>query len=194
MPEPDFSVNPQLAKIYETNAAESLQRQNTSGQEFDKQVVYIAGGGLALTLTFAKEIAALTGNHFLLLLLLTWLCFALTLLCNLISHRKAAFSYAAIANINSHYLERYTSNKEVDKKIAEKELKLALSSRKWVVALNIGSLYGVGTGMGSFILFIFLNFFTTPETVSKSRPQTIQLSIDADTVIITPKHSPKPDK
>lgn len=66
-------------KKYEELITENHQRQKEAGQEFDKQAVYIAGGGLALTLAVAKDFTAFVGKQYFVLLLLTWLFFGLTL-------------------------------------------------------------------------------------------------------------------
>ena len=65
------------------------ERRDFSEEIFEKMVVYVAGGGLVLTIGFVKDIVNLETVEFLNYLFATWILFAMTLLLNLISHRTA---------------------------------------------------------------------------------------------------------
>jgi hypothetical protein len=62
-----------------------LRRQ--SEIEFEKLIVYIASGGLVLTITFSEKIISIDKNgNYLNWLILTWIFFSLTLITSLIIH------------------------------------------------------------------------------------------------------------
>ena len=71
----------------ETLAA--LENRKSSELEYDKLIVYLAGGVLVLTIGFVKDLMQLTKSAHLDWLLLCWVLFALCLLINLLSHRLA---------------------------------------------------------------------------------------------------------
>lgn len=59
-----------------------------SEESFDKQIVYLAGGGLVLTVGFVKEVVSdLTNSSLLWMLYSSWVLFAMTLVINLVSHK-----------------------------------------------------------------------------------------------------------
>jgi len=78
----------QLARIHE--------RHTLSGQELDKQIVALAGGGLALTLTLAKDVFDKGHAHLAWLAYLSWACFLVALAVNLLSHQIAADQYSVM--------------------------------------------------------------------------------------------------
>ena len=142
----------------------STELHKLSSQEFDKQVVYIAGGGLALTLTFAKDIAAVTNSFFIPLLLLTWLCFAAALLINLFSHRKATTSHDAARSLHQHYLERHEAKELIHQPSCDVWSAQMHTGNAQVHRLNHWSFLTVGAGIGCFILFVLLNVITMSRT------------------------------
>lgn len=159
-----------LVKEYEQKITLSLDRQKESGQEFDKQIVYIAGGGLALTLTIAKDIVALAGKQHIYLLLLAWLSFAVALFLNLVSHRVATRLYDALASIHLHYRERYTAQKPIDLLKMQQESTKANAASSVLGRLNTFSLWGVAIGIFSFVIFTFINFSTMPDKPADDQP------------------------
>jgi hypothetical protein len=165
------------SKNIDEQIALSTDLHKLSGQEFDKQVVYIAGGGLALTLTFAKDIVSVTSSHFLVLLLLTWLCFATALLLNLLSHRKATETYDAARSLHLHYRECHQSQRLIDAVICDGLKSQMNKADDELRRLNLWSFYGVGFGIASFILFVFINLFTLsekpnpPQSAPATKPQ-----------------------
>jgi hypothetical protein len=60
--------------------------KNKSGDDFEKNLVYITSGRLVLTLTCIEKIAALTGAACIFSLIAAWTLLAFSLLVNLISH------------------------------------------------------------------------------------------------------------
>lgn len=91
--EKEFAV---LQKEYEDQLAVYVESRKLaeehrkySEQEYDKLIIYLAGGGLVLTIGFVKDIINMTAAVNTTLLLLCWVSFILCLLTNLISHRLA---------------------------------------------------------------------------------------------------------
>ncbi|WP_046247091.1 hypothetical protein [Hymenobacter terrenus] len=150
----------------------STELHKLSSQEFDKQVVYIAGGGLALTLTFAKDIASVTNSFFVPLLLCTWLFFAGALLINLFSYRKATESHDASRSLHQHYLECHESLQPINQANCDTWSTMFHRGNAQVHRLNNWSFLSVAAGIGCFILFVLLNVVT----MSKTPPTTPQAS------------------
>lgn len=157
MPDDPPPLDANFIKKYEDLIAENQQRQKEAGQEFDKQAVYIAGGGLALTLSVAKDFTDFVGKQYFVLLLLTWLLFALTLLFNLISHRASSLMHAAQANLASHYQTTYQARQPFDVAVVETETNDAERNSRWVRRLNKFALYTISAAMVNLILYVFLN-------------------------------------
>lgn len=63
-----------------------------SEQTFDKLLVYLAGGGLILTIGFVKEVVNLSSAKTIYFLFLTWISFTISLTFNLISHKTSTTS------------------------------------------------------------------------------------------------------
>jgi hypothetical protein len=153
-------------KKYEELITENHQRQKEAGQEFDKQAVYIAGGGLALTLAVAKDFTAFIGKQYFVLLLFTWLFFALTLLFNLISHRASSLLHAAQANLAALYHTCYISQVSPVNEKVKRETAAADYNSRWVSRLNKWSLVSIVAGMLALILYVFLNALSMPQPTS----------------------------
>jgi hypothetical protein len=70
-----------------TYKAELLEAYYKGQETFEKQLSYISGGGLAISIAFIKdivgELSLTTGKFF---LISSWITFSLTLLLNFISH------------------------------------------------------------------------------------------------------------
>ncbi len=163
-------------KDYDEKIALSSELHKLSSQEFDKQVVYIAGGGLALTLTFAKDIASVTSSLFIPLLLITWLLFAGALLINLFSYRKAAQSYDASTSLHRHYRERHVACISIDQPKCDAWKMAMVDGDAAVHRLNAWSFGAVAAGIATFILFVLLNVLSmadktpTPQLPSTEKP------------------------
>lgn len=187
-------------KELESKIAASNEFYKSSAQEFDKQIVYIAGGGLALTLTFAKDIASITNSHFLLILFATWIAFAVALLLNLLSHRKSAQAFDDLSVAYSYSRESYIAKKHSDENHINDLFSKAENKSKNVDTLNNISFYATIVGIAGFILFVFLNVFTmsekksVPEKNEDKRQENIDLSQKRGTPIpkYMLKESPPP--
>lgn len=157
-------------KDYDEKIALSTELHKLSSQEFDKQVVYIAGGGLALTLTFAKDIASVTNSHFVPLLLVTWLLFAAALLINLFSYRKAAHTYDASTSLHRHYRECHVAGKAINEPICNDWKTRMTKGDAQVTRLNTWSFGTVAAGISSFILFVLLNVLNMSDQTPTPQP------------------------
>ena len=107
-----------------------------SEQTFDKQLVYIAGGGLILTLGFVKDVVDLSKSSSNWLLFLTWILLTLALTLNLFSHRSAKTAV-------DHYIKDNTTKGVFWNNVTDK--------------LGIASAVSLFLGITSFIIFIILN-------------------------------------
>jgi hypothetical protein len=63
-----------------------------SSEQFDKSLTLLASGGLVVTIGFVEKILKITQETNLVLLKLTWILFASTLLLNLFSHLSSSLS------------------------------------------------------------------------------------------------------
>ncbi len=116
--------------------SELLEIRKYSGQSFDKQLVYISGGGLILTIGFVKEIIDLSSSSCNFLLFTSWICFTLALTFNLVSHRTAI-------NAVDYFFE------ENEKKSSSYDTYTDRSNRL--------SIFFLFTGITTFILFVVKN-------------------------------------
>jgi len=108
-----------------------------AGQSFDKQIVYLAGGGLVLTIGFIERIIPdLTKSEYTWFLYGTWIFFVLTLIANLLSHRCTTAS-----------IDYFISGE--DAKGAKWNTLVSIANTSSVICLSIGTI--------SFIVFIIKN-------------------------------------
>ena len=119
----------------ETLAA--LENRKNSEQEYDKLVVYLAGGGLVLTIGFVKDLMELSKSSYLGWLLACWGFFALCLLTNLFSHRLARQAFDS-------YLREETGRVHERKRLR-------------VDIANLICFLLVAAGTLAFVVFVFLN-------------------------------------
>jgi hypothetical protein len=115
----------------------ALDNRKSSEQEYDKLIVYLAGGGLALTIGFVKDLMQLTKSAYLGCLLTCWALYALCLLTNLWSH--------------------WLAKKAFDSYLREEKLDVQQRKKWWVEAANVICFLLVAGGTLSFVLFVFLN-------------------------------------
>lgn len=113
-----------------------LELRNQSSREFDKLIVYLAAGGLGLTVAFTNDLVDLSTAVLKWLLLGTWLAFVLALILNLIS--------------------QLTSTKTMDLEMEEKECRSDFYNEvtSW---LNILSILFLVLGVFFFLIFIAIN-------------------------------------
>lgn len=146
----------------------STELHKIAAQEYDKQIVYIAGGGLALTLTFATNIVKATGSNSSPVLFLTWVAFATALLSNLLSHRKATEVHSLTRSLHLYLRDCALPNATFNKSRRE-EIDMGLKkANKWLLAFNRASEVAIIIGMSAFIIFGILNVYSVASTNSPS--------------------------
>lgn len=128
-----------------------------SGDEFDKQVVYLAGGGLVLTIGFVKDIVKLSATAYLPFLLLSWILFAATLLLNLWSHSASAASTDLFLSQVQCLKQQHQEGLPPESERANQLGKDAMRKRKLVQILNSLCVWLSVLGVVSFILFTAIN-------------------------------------
>lgn len=114
----------------------ALDNRKNAEIEYDKLIVYLAGGGLVLTVGFIKDITKAAKTTDVGWLLGCWICFALALLVNLVSHALTRMAADALLTDAPNW-------KKLDKKV------------NWA---NWTCLILVGLGIFVFLVFVFLNF------------------------------------
>jgi len=109
-----------------------------SSEQFDKAMLFVASGALAISITFIEKIVHLETAQWKLLLFLSWIAEALTILLYTINH------YISIKALNNKI-----KNYEIDKK--DKNYDLA------VKRLNVCSIVSLGIGLTFLVIFVFKN-------------------------------------
>lgn len=117
---------------------ELLELRKIAEVQFDKQIVYLSGGGLVFSIGFVKDIIGLDKTPISKeLLFATWICFAISLIVNL-------FSYI-------------TARKTIDKEIIGDDCKSEIYD--FITRfLNISSIITLLIGIVLLIWFSMLNF------------------------------------
>ena len=151
----------------------------SSNQEFDKQLVYIAGGGLALTIGFVKDIVSITKAIHLWLLLSTWICFVVALLFNFLSHKFSAEAADDLMDYLNHHKGLLDGSEKPDEK---KEAKNSSANRKnrFVIWANNISIGVTILGIVCFIAFTFTNLINDRKpTTSGQSPANALRQLDS---------------
>ena len=108
-----------------------------SNEQFDKAILFVSSGSLALSISFIEKIVPLATSHCKTLLLLSWVFEATTII---------------LFTIN-HYLSMLSFNHEIKKLSQESHNKKAIT----VQNINIVSIITLLSGLFSLIIFIFIN-------------------------------------
>ena len=118
------------------NHLEEIRQDNV--RQFDKQIVYLSGGGLVLSIGFVKDIIGVdTIPDLKYLLIVSWISFTLSLIANLFAFKTAS------ASINNAMV------------FDEKLMKIY---DKVTSFLNWTSIIALICGLISFIIFVVVNF------------------------------------
>lgn len=127
----------QLQKMKEwRNHLDEMRQDNV--RQFDKQIVYLSGGGLVLSIGFVKDIIGVdTIPDLKYLLIVSWISFTLSLIANLFAFKTAS------ASINNAMV------------FDEKLMKIY---DKVTSFLNWTSIIALICGLISFIIFVVVNF------------------------------------
>lgn len=115
-----------------------LEQRKSAEEEYDKLIVYLAAGGLVLTVGFVKDLTKAAETHQVGWLLGCWITFAAALVVNLASHALARMAADAFLINKSNW---------------EKLDRLVMRSN-WLALIL------VGLGVTAFLIFVFQNFPT----------------------------------
>jgi hypothetical protein len=123
-------------KKYWINQLEKMRLD--ANTQFDKQIVYISGGGLVLSIGFVKDIIGVDSTpEFKSLLIIAWICFTFSLITNLFSFKSASYSFDYIMLEDEKLFKRY---------------------HRITSILNWSSITGLILGLSFFLDFVVFNF------------------------------------
>ena len=108
-----------------------------SNEQFDKAILFVSSGALALSISFIEKIVPISTSHCKTLLLLSWVFEAITII---------------LFTIN-HYLSMLSFNHEIKKFFQESHNKKAIT----VQNINVASIITLLVGLFCLIIFIFIN-------------------------------------
>jgi hypothetical protein len=106
-------------------------------EQFDKAILFVSSGSLALSISFIEKIVPLATSHCKILLFLSWVFEAITII---------------LFTIN-HYLSMRSFNHEIKKFYKESHNKKAIT----VQNINVASIITLLAGLFCLIIFIFIN-------------------------------------
>ncbi len=135
-------MDEQTARIYARYQRHLLEGRRSSFQQFDRAVLTLSGGGLALSLTFIRNIVSLSEATCKWTLICAWGMFALSIMATLISFISSQFAFDRQLKLAEQY---YIDNQEE----AFKELNKPARLTK---VINIASAF-------SFVLAVILLLF-----------------------------------
>lgn len=118
------------------NHLDEMRQDNV--RQFDKQIVYLSGGGLVLSIGFVKDIIGADSIPDLkYLLIVSWISFTLSLIANLFAFKTASASINNAMVFDEKLMKRYD---------------------KITSYLNWFSIAGLICGLITFIIFVVVNF------------------------------------
>jgi hypothetical protein len=118
------------------NHLEEMRQVNL--KQFDKQIVYLSGGGLVLSIGFVKDIIGFdTIPDLKYLLIVSWISFTLSLMANLFAFKTASASINNAMVFDEKLMKRYD---------------------KVTSFLNWTSIFALISGLIFFIIFVIVNF------------------------------------
>lgn len=121
---------------HEKSRERALENRKNAEIEYDKLIVYLAGGGLVLTVGFVKDLTKAAKTTDVGWLLGCWICFALGLLVNLLSHALTRMASDALLTDAPNW----------------KKLDNQVNWANWLCLIL------VGLGIFAFLIFVFINF------------------------------------
>jgi hypothetical protein len=140
------SDNSQNYKTYSEERKILISAEQETAQQFDKYVLTLAAGALALSITFINQIAPSPKPYSLCLLLIAWVLFSLSILSTLISQLASQSAFRRQREI----LDQWYENKGGS---------TTNNPANWTNILNYLSIALFIFGTFAFILFSTLNIF-----------------------------------
>lgn len=124
-----------------------------SENDLERKITYISAGGLALSLGFLEKIVNLSSASYFFIIIVGWLCLALTLSINLISILTSR-------KLTMKSLEDFDSN------ISDKDFRNNIAERnKKISKLDQFSLVSLLLGIALIIVFCSINLFNKKEVM-----------------------------
>jgi hypothetical protein len=162
-------INDKYISYTSAQLEQLTERHTSSTQELDKQIIALAGGGLALTITLAKDVLSKGSANTAWALYCCWGLFLIALIINVISYRVSAHHYNLMISRMGHYNESAIFRKPVDTNIRDN-----LSSRINKISpvvnwLNSIALTSCIAGIVLFLIFM-VNNQNQSDSNGKSRP------------------------
>ena len=118
------------------NRLDEMRQDNI--RQFDKQIVYLSGGGLVFSIGFIKDIIGVDSTpDFKYLLIIAWISFTLSLITNLFAFKTASASLNNAMVLNEKLMKIYD---------------------KITSFLNWSSIISLICGLITFIIFVVVNF------------------------------------
>jgi hypothetical protein len=166
---------------FTTAQLEQLTERHTSSiQELDKQIIALAGGGLALTITLAKDVLSKGPANTEWALYCCWGCFLVALILNMISYRVSAHHYNLMIGRMGHYNDSAIFRRPVDTKLRD-DLSLRINKISPMVNwLNSSALFSCIAGIILFLIFMMHNQNQDKDN-GKSRPTSADSSSSTHT-------------
>lgn len=142
----------------------ALQRvkENTENT-YDKNVLYIASGTLALSLAFMEKIVNLASAQWVDVLISSWIFLVITIVINLVSHQLSALYNTKVMYLYGDIIEPDEDDSEYETKRKTAEIQLKKANKKTdgyarcIVRINWMTTIFLVLGISSLVLFCSLN-------------------------------------
>ena len=149
-------------RTYASERAELLKRQSANADAYDRAVLTLSGGVLALSLSFIKDILPIGSIGWMGVLYASWVFLTLAALITVISFQVSNSALTReMEQIRRYYLEKDDS--------ALRRTALAL----WVDRLNIASGVAFVGGVILTVTFVFLNFSEARYVTTKTSGEAV---------------------
>nr|GEY91381.1 hypothetical protein [Tanacetum cinerariifolium] len=150
-------INDKYIEYTSAQLEQLTERHTSSTQELDKQIIALAGGGLALTITLAKDVLSKGPVNTAWALYSCWGLFLIALVINMISYRVSAYHYDLMISRMGHYNDSAIFRRPVDTNLRDN-----LSSRINKISpvvnwLNSSALSSCIAGIILFLIFMINN-------------------------------------
>lgn len=135
-----------LYKLYLSERKMLIKTSQEGYRSFDKAVLTLAAGSFGLSLTFIKQIAPVIKPASIYFLVTSWICFALSILCTLISFLASARACERQIEIAGEYF--------LTGGTAQAPKNILSRVTLW---LNLFSIFAFIVGVGYIIIFSIIN-------------------------------------
>ena len=144
-------------QAYKEHRASLFDSENDAGRRYDKWVLTLSGGALALSMAFAREIAIPAGAHSTGWLLAAWIALGLAIAFDLVSIYESQKAAEDSRGVLDKTLEAAYSAGEAGFWARVSEAEEPLRRPRWIDRLNLVSLIAFLGGISSLAMFAYLN-------------------------------------